>query len=353
MDPLTQAALGAAVGHVCAGKSLGYGRAVFWGAFAGVFPDIDGVIANALTSDPLLRLLHHRGITHSLFFAPVIGPLWGLVLWRYVREGPKVSPWPWMILIVVALWSHPLLDFCTHYGTQLLSPFSQHRFALPAIPIIEPIYTCVLIIGLLMARFFPQKRATSATLFAVILSCTYLLYGLRINRAAEEWARHDLVSQGIMTTEVYAFPTLLQLHLRRLVARTETEDWVGFVSMAEPCSVTWSHRERDISPVVEALRATPEGSIFEWFAGGLIASYHDEATVFITDLRYGFSNDVLSSNWMLEAARMDSRTRLETPRYTRNTRPVASWANITRLWGAAYPTDCQGFLDSLDAFVDS
>ncbi len=352
MDPLTQAALGAAVGHSCTSRTLGYGQTVFWGAFAGMFPDIDGLVVNAITDDPLLRLLHHRGITHSLLFAPVVGPIWGLALWSWARDGPKTSPWPWIVLITAALWSHPILDFCTHYGTQLLSPLSQHRFAFPALPIIEPIYTSLLIVGLLIAGVSVLDRARLATFFFISLSCVYLLYGFKINHDAEKWAQQDLLSRGIVATEVYAFPTLLQLHLRRLVVRTEKEDWVGFVSMAQPCSVNWSRNERDYSPVAEVLRNTREGRIFEWFAGGLTAAYHDESTVFITDLRYGFSGDVLSSNWQLEAARVDSLVQLEVPHYKRNARPVASWSNISKLWSAAYPPDCEAFASSLEAFTN-
>ncbi|GIT14376.1 MAG: hypothetical protein CM1200mP36_01320 [Gammaproteobacteria bacterium] len=122
------------------------GRAALWGAVAGAFPDIDTLFANAASDDPLVRLQTHRGLTHSLFFAPVIGPLWGWALWRWKRSRAtrtelELPYWPWLILITCALWSHPLLDYCTHYGTQLLSPFTDrgshcppYRSSILAIP---------------------------------------------------------------------------------------------------------------------------------------------------------------------------------------------------------------------------
>lgn len=88
-------------------------------------PDID-VVAKA--AGPLAEWTWHRSVTHSLLLLPLVGLVAGYALGRW--KGGALSSW--IGLAVVALVSHPLLDFCTSYGTQLLAPFSDRRFALDA-----------------------------------------------------------------------------------------------------------------------------------------------------------------------------------------------------------------------------
>ena len=342
MDPITHAALGAAVGHACVGKQLGYRRAALWGAVAAVFPDIDTFVADMISEDPLIRVQLHRAITHSLFFAPILGPLWAWPLWRHSRDGPETRYWPWLVLITAALWSHPLLDACTHYGTQLLSPFTDRRFALPALPIIEPRYTLMLFVGLAVAAWSPLRRKQLMTSLALLASTGYLFFGLKLNVDAENWARKDLASRGIMASEVYAFPTMFQLPLRRLVARTPNADYVGFVSMAQPCPVRWGQQPRESDVEFAALRATPEAHIFDWFASGLTAHYRDGSKLILSDLRYGFTNESRQSYWRLEASLHPDGT-LGKPAYHRDARPPLSRANILNLWAQSYPANCGEF----------
>ena len=90
MDPLTQGVLGAAVGHVVAGRQLGK-AAMALGFVGGVLPDLDVYLVSDDSSVEYWR--YHRGITHSLFFGPVIGA--GLALlcqqvWRW-RDWSQIS----------------------------------------------------------------------------------------------------------------------------------------------------------------------------------------------------------------------------------------------------------------------
>ena len=140
MDPVTHMLVGAAIGQVVAGRALGFGRAALWGAVAAELPDIDVIVSAATAGDPLQMLVNHRGATHSIWFGPLVGVLAGYLLSRST-DPPNVRPRTWMLLLTAALLSHALLDWCTHYGTQLLSPFSDRRFALPALPIARSTYT--------------------------------------------------------------------------------------------------------------------------------------------------------------------------------------------------------------------
>src|SRR5919106_876172 len=141
MDPVTQGVLGAAFGQAAFAHRLGR-RAVGWGALGGLAPDLDLLVIPAL--GPLAEFRYHRGLTHALWFGPVVGSLLGWAVWRWHarrgREGGE-GPGPWIGLFVLALFTHPLLDLFTTYGTQLLWPFSRHRFAIDAVAILDPLYT--------------------------------------------------------------------------------------------------------------------------------------------------------------------------------------------------------------------
>ncbi len=191
----------------------------------------------------------------------------------------------------------------------------------------------------LVRRHKPQ-RAVLTCVLTLLVSTIYLLYGLKLNDDAVRWARKDLARQSSELAVVYAFPTLLQLPYRRVLARTADEDWVGFVSMAHPCPIAWSHLPHDDALVVETLRASYGGRIFEWFAAGLTAAYSDDRRVFLADLRYGFTPDVLSSTWRLEADIGSGPHALGAARFVQNARPVPSAGNVMQLLRAAFPRDC-------------
>ncbi|MFW6092551.1 MAG: metal-dependent hydrolase [Pseudomonadota bacterium] len=299
MDPVSQAALGAVVGHVAGYRRLGH-RAAVVGALAGALPDVDVLFSAG--GDYFDQLVAHRGITHSLFFAPVAGPLLGALVWRLQRRSvaPPAGAGSWMLVVTLALLSHPLLDYLTPYGTQLLLPFSQQRFAVNAMPIIDPVYTLVLLLGLAVAvTGSTARRRRSApwvALGTLLVSCGYLGYGGYQNRIAEERAAAQLAASGVEEARVAAFPTILQVHYRRVVARTPDEDLVGFVSTWAPCPVVWTRAPRgERGPAVASFLATREGRIFDWFTMGW-ARYRLEPAppgqrLQVTDLRYGFTTD--------------------------------------------------------------
>lgn len=300
MDPLSQALLGAAIGHGVAGRRLGY-RAALWGAVAGAAPDLDMLFG----LDFFTQLRVHRGVTHSLWFGPVVGSLWA---WAYVhharRRGRPEPLLPWIAVFVLALLSHPLLDVCTPYGTQLLAPFSDVRFAWHAVPVIEPRYTLILAAGL-AAGWWLRPRGHWLSLLAVLVSSGYLGWGWWLNQRAVAVAETQLAAAGVIA-EVHAFPTFMQLVQRRLVAFSDGEVRVGLVDAADPGCILWERAPRAPHPLVEQLRDTREGAIFSWFTAGVdtwqVTAQPDGRRVEISDLRYGLDTDARNGLWGVRAA---------------------------------------------------
>ncbi len=195
MDSLTQAVLGAAVGEAVLGKKVG-NKAAVWGAVAGTLPDLD-VVLNLFLND-IDQLVFHRSITHSFVFAMVLSPVLGKLIFRFYRDGPATwRDWSWLSFAV--LFTHPLLDCFTTYGTQVFQPFSNYPVSFHSIFVIDPLYTLPLIVGLLLAlrRRPPASKRRRANYLGLSLSCLYLLLSVVIKIHVTSVFTEALGQQGL------------------------------------------------------------------------------------------------------------------------------------------------------------
>ncbi len=337
MDPPTHGLLGAALGQACFGRTLGR-RALVAGALGAMLPDVD-MVMNA--TGPMGEWLYHRGLTHALWLQPLVGALLGTAVWRWQRrKDPERAgpPGRWRWLFVITLLSHPLLDLCTSYGTVLLAPFSDRRFAVDAVAIIDPVYSLLLAATLVLGVWKgPASRLARASAWlALALSTAYLVYGLRLNQEAEARARAELAEEGILAAEVKAYPTLLQLYLRRLVVRDGDEIGVGWLSLWNPRRIEWQRFREPRDALVDEARRTREGRLFEWFAAGQTAAAlvaTSEGTVVeIDDLRYGFPAEPQRGLWGIRVL-FDDGGRVVPPVH-RIDRPLPQSAGtlLLRIW---------------------
>jgi inner membrane protein len=295
MDPLTQGLLGASVGQAACGRALGR-RALAWGALVGMTPDLDVVVG---LLSPTAEWLWHRGPTHALWFGPVVGPALGWLLWK--RKGGRRRDW--IGLCVAALFTHPLLDAFTTYGTQLLAPFSRQRFAWDAVAIVDPLYSLVLALAIVLGlrRGVSTPAARRAAWAGLALSSAYVGAGLVVNERAEAIARAQLAAEGVGAARVSAYPTLFQLPFRRIVARSGAEVRIGWLSVVAPRPIAWEGFEAAGGPLVEAARRAETVRVLEWFAMGeatpRVEATAGGATVEFDDLRYGFPGRPRDGLW--------------------------------------------------------
>ena len=142
MDPITHAASGA-VAMLAMPRRPASRWAVPLAALAAASPDVDVALANT----PLQFLLLHRGITHSLAFAPLLGlalALAGYALWRPSTERHWRFATTWLFMTAMVL-LHIWLDCITTYGTMIFQPFSSMRVRLNAVFIIDLLLTLPLL----------------------------------------------------------------------------------------------------------------------------------------------------------------------------------------------------------------
>ena len=149
MDPLTQGVLGASLSQ-SASKKQHLVVAGVLGLLSGLAPDLDALIKSQ--SDPLLALEFHRQFTHSLFFIPIGSLICALVLHHLIAKRRGLSFKQSWLFCALGYGTHALLDACTTYGTQLLWPFTNARFAWNTISIIDPVYTLPILILLVFAN---------------------------------------------------------------------------------------------------------------------------------------------------------------------------------------------------------
>lgn len=353
MDTLTQAALGATVGQAFFARRLGR-KANWFGALGGLVPDFD-VLFGAFTNE-WGSLVWHRGPTHALWFGPVVGPLLGWLCWRYYRRKSETrgSPPPgvpdpgdraalpaWMGLWILAIVTHPLLDTFTTYGTQLLAPFANTRFSLHGVAIIDPLYTGVLALALIIgwrSRTRP-RRAQAAGAVALAISTLYLGYALHQNTRARDIATAQLAG-GPTYERLDAYPTLFQPWLRRLVAWYPDRVEVGFVSTFSPRPITWIPVERARGPAVETVLQHPNAKLFTWFADDrLVAHTQDVAKgtlVELDDFRLGYTQRPERALWGIRALVAPDGTLLDGPARFRHPTPDVR-GGLTDIWDATFP----------------
>lgn len=302
MDSVTQALLGATIAEAGFRRKLG-GRAIAWGALCGIAPDLD---LFATIGNEWNELAHHRGLSHSLLALTAVSPILGALAWRWPgkRQGTAFG---WIQLTFWALVTHPLLDACTSYGTQLLAPLSTERFAIDAIAIVDLAYSLPLLAAVVRA-WRGRDRDKSARFAAAMLALTtaYLGFGLVQSRRAIAWADEELRAMSFESVETRALPTLGNLFVFRVIARDgEGAYRIATLSLSAPRTPRWYALADDDDPLVAAARETSEARLFTWFAmdfahADLIHQDHG-FTVRFRDLRYGSLVDPRETLWGADA----------------------------------------------------
>jgi inner membrane protein len=297
MDSITQGLLGAAVAEAGFGKKFG-NRAMLVGALCGILPDLD--IVSGLFG-PWASMIHHRGITHSVFFAAVSAPILGWLAWRATKRSGTHATWTHL-----AWWSvvtHPVLDLFTSYGTQLLAPFSDKRFALDAIPIVDPVYSVPLLVALLVALVARRRPRIGQVTTAAVLAATtgYLLFGWHQSTTAKHLAMQQLASEGFKVEHMRVQPVML-VWMWRIAARDAHGNLrVGALSTWRPGKIDFRRVDRPSDPLVARALESDRGKTFRWFADDMIGvriERHEGGTsVFLDDQRYGSALEPERSFW--------------------------------------------------------
>lgn len=339
MDPFTHSLLGANIGQSLSKKYITLKTFVIAGVVA-MLPDLD--IFQGFGGDPLLGLVYHRSITHSLFFGPVIGPVLGFLISRFSKSTHRKDDFIfYSFLCFLVLESHVLLDLCTSYGTQIFAPFSPVRMAINVVGIIDPFYTVPLLISFFFGLYYlkrsPEKGLVVGRVFFVLTTGLLFIF-FHINQTIVATARESLKSMDNSEYVIKSYPMMLQPIYRRVTAEDATRQCVSYISLFRTHTIQWRCYQKQPHWAIDAIRNTPQGKIFEWFSMGQLRYDIKHPTPSTTqidmiDFRYAQLNDTML--WSLRQTFDNNQKPLTTPVYFSERIPIN--LNILReLWYAAF-----------------
>ena len=296
MDTVTQAVLGASIAYVTVGGKLGR-RSLLVGAALATLPDLDVLVPHA---DAVDTFTLHRSWSHSLFVLTLASPLLALLLTRLFSSS-EITFKQMCLMVWLVLFTHPLLDSFTIYGTQIGWPLNNYPVGLGTIFIIDPLYTLPMLV-VCVALLFKRTRASDpraslinnkpfrfhrkTALFALLASTLYLLLTLVLHQHVTRIAKSSLADQNINFDRVFVAPAPGSL-LWRIVAMDESHYHEGFYSLLDGDRPVPFQQFASGQQWLTALEQNPQSQRLRWFSKGFIAAAVENEEVILSDLRMG------------------------------------------------------------------
>ncbi|WP_400079294.1 metal-dependent hydrolase [Winogradskyella sp. R77965] len=314
MDSLTQIVLGAACGEAVLGKKIG-NKALLFGAIGGTIPDFDVFIGPLLYNNEIQAMAFHRGFMHSILFSIIGTFVFGWLVFQLYNKGKRfgsttLKDWRW--LFFWSLFTHPLLDCFTPYGTQLFYPFSNYRLAFNNISVADLFYTTPFLICMIILMFYKRQRKTRQLWLklGIGISSAYMLFTIGNKLYTNSIFKNSLEEQNISFNRFRTQPTIFNNILWYGVAETDTDYYMGYYSLLDK-----TNRVREWKVLSKNNTIVPMNdedlSTLAWFSDHYYnVRKTDDANNFIyNDLRYPFLNpeDSESSIFSFNIFKKDKR----------------------------------------------
>lgn len=298
MDLLTQGLLGGTLAlaaskreHARAAAAVGFG--------AGMLADADILIRAG--DDPLLNVEFHRHFSHALIFIPVGALIAAVILWPLLRNRLGFGRLYGFALLGYA--TSGLLDACTSYGTQLLWPFSGERIAWSIIAIVDPLFSLVLVVALLLGIRY--RRAIPARA-GLALCGLYLAFGAWQHHNALDAARELALQRGHQVERLMVKPTIANLVLWRSVYLANDRYHVDAIRIAPGpervyagTSLPRFERARDLAALAPDTVLAIDIQRFERLADGYVVIDPKRKNV-LSDIRYSMLPTAVKPMWGIE-----------------------------------------------------
>jgi inner membrane protein len=298
MDPVSQAVLGASVPQAISDKKHIVAASLF-GALAGMAPDLDSLIRS--DTDPLMYLEYHRQFTHSLIFIPFGALICAGVLYYLLARRWQVSFKLTYLFCLLGYATHGLLDACTSFGTQLLWPFSNERFAWNTISIIDPLFTLPLLALVIFAyRKRNPRFAQVALAWVVIYQGLGFYQHHRVTEAGEQLAEQ----RGHTPIRMEAKPSFANLLLWKVIYEVEDGYYTDAVRAAPTLTIypgAFIPRldvERDLPWLDKDSQQANDLERFYWFSRGYL-SLDPNNPLRVIDMRYSLVPNEATGMWSI------------------------------------------------------
>lgn len=290
MDSLTQIVLGAACGEAALGKKIG-NKALLFGAIGGTIPDLDVFVGNMIYDNQIDAMLFHRGFMHSIFFAILAAFFFGWLIHKLYDNGKRKGTttrkdWNWLFFL--SIFTHPILDCFTAYGTQLFAPFSDYRVAFSNISVADPSYTLPFLLCLIVMMFFNRKNPTRRLWLKLSfgISSAYMLFTIGNKLYINSLFKKTLAEKGIEYQRYNTQTSIFNNILWYGIAETDTDYHVGYYSLFDTKAIftDWETipKSHNLIPATN-----PDLAKLNWFSDDYYnLKQNDDESYSYTDLRY-------------------------------------------------------------------
>lgn len=332
MDSLTQIVLGAAVGEVVMGRKLGNRAMVWGAIsgtvpdldiiayafmdeiealavhrgishsffFATLFPFVIGWFTHRVYQTEMYRKRWFRwlGLSIGILIFGAIGAVFNLILsaisggvnypviimtvvlgflffYRiYHRQkrgtvnATEIGYMDWVKLHFWAVFTHPLLDSCTTYGTQLFQPFWDYRVAFNNISVVDPAYTVPFLLFLMAASQLPRGNQWRRIMngLGIAVSSAYLIWTVNNKFKVNGLFEKSLAESDIQYERYMTSPTILNNVLWYCIADGKDHYYRGFYSLmdsTENITIDSIEKGHDLLTPYEGQRPI---EVLKWFS---------------------------------------------------------------------------------------
>ncbi len=268
------------------------GRAFKWTAFilGTIFSVLIGTIIVAFTA---ILINKYVGIILAI---PLIYLSYKTIKWQYrnylttEKSINNVDFNTWYLLFFLAIFTHPILDSCTVYGTQLFWPFSNMRVAWNIVSVADPAYTVPFLFFLLMAAYTLNnyKKRSLYNWLGIGYSLLYLVMAsvnkLHYNRIAE----NTIKEMGLDAKRYMTNPTILNNILWSTTIETDSSYYQGLYSRFDKEKVFKLSEVPKNHNLIEDNESDYTIKILKWFSADYYSLIErEDGLLQLNDMRYG------------------------------------------------------------------
>lgn len=271
MDSLSQIVLGAATFALIKDKEIGK-KALLYGAILGTIPDLD-ILINPFFNN-IEQLAIHRGFSHSIFFSFLLSLIFGKLF--ALKHKTSFKSWFWASFL--ALFTHPLLDICTTYGTRILYPLNKSFFALDNVFVIDPLYTIWLLVGCITLLIMKNSNTNRITVikYSLVLSTSYLLFGLFANLYVKNHFEKELKRQKIAYEKLKIVPTPFNTIFWQGIIKTKEGIYFSDYSLFDSKeNLNFHYEKNDVDFIAVKMKITELDPFFNFTEGFALARKED------------------------------------------------------------------------------
>jgi len=283
MDLATHTLTGFLLSRTGMNKSLGRSATVAL-VVGAVLPDIDFL---AGLNGGLSALKFHRDLTHSFFGGFLLALALAALIYRF---SSTKRFWPLVGLGYLGILSHIFLDVITSFGTQVFSPFSRERYALDLTSLIDPYFTSILVLSILLASL-KRDKAPLITGIGLLGLGAYLLFVAYNHSLALERGGEAARLQGITEIrKMAALPERYGPFNWLVLVETGEKVFRSRLNLLDINPTPWeAYTKSPSNPFVRQAQELAEVKTFLWFSRFPLVTYRNSEEGHIveySDLRF-------------------------------------------------------------------